>query len=55
MLIVNISEAVKRTENHYQIILILDRVNVLIIELEADLYQRVHDANKTNELCNEYK
>jgi hypothetical protein len=55
MFIVNISEAVKRTKDHYQIILIFDKVNVLVIELEVDLYQRVHDANKINELCNEYK
>jgi hypothetical protein len=54
MFIVNISESVKRTENHYQIILILDRINVLIIRFEADLYQWVHNVNKTNELCNEY-
>jgi hypothetical protein len=52
---INISEAVKRTEDRYQIILIFNKVNVLVIELEADLYQRVHDANKTNELCNEYR
>jgi hypothetical protein len=55
MLIVNISEAVKRTEDHYQIILTLDRVNVLIIELEVNLYQRVHNVNKMNELCNKYR
>jgi hypothetical protein len=54
MLIVDISEAVKRTEDCYQINLILDKVNVLIIELEVDFYQRVHDVNKTNELCNKY-
>jgi hypothetical protein len=38
MLIVDIFESVKRTKNHYQIILIFDKVNVLIIELKADLY-----------------
>jgi len=55
MLIVDISEAIKRTEDRYQIILILDKVDVLVIELEVDLYQRVHNANKMNELCNKYK
>jgi len=55
MFIFNISESVQRTENHYQTILILDRVNILVIESEADLYQRVHDVNQTNELCNEFK
>jgi hypothetical protein len=39
MLIVDISEAVKHIEDHYQIILIFDRVNVLIIELKVDFYQ----------------
>jgi len=38
MLIVNISETVKRTEDHYQIILIFDKVNILIIKFEVDFY-----------------
>ena len=37
------------------IILTFDRVNILAIESEVDLYQRVKDVNKTNELCNKYK
>ncbi len=41
--------------NHYQIILTLDRINILTIESEVDLYQWVKDVNKINELCNEYK
>jgi hypothetical protein len=45
MLIFNISESAQRTENHYQTILIFNKVNILIIESEADLYQRVHDVN----------
>jgi hypothetical protein len=39
MFIVDISEAVKRIEDHYQIILIFNKVNILIIELKVDLYQ----------------
>jgi hypothetical protein len=54
MFIVDISKTVKRTEDHYQIILIFDRVDVLIIEFEVDLYQQVRDVNKMSELCNEY-
>jgi len=55
MFITNISELVQRTENYYQIILILDRINISAIELETDFYQRVHIVNQMNELCNEYK
>jgi len=55
MSLINVSESTQRTENHYQIILTLDRINILTIESEVDLYQRVKDVNKTNELCNEYK
>ncbi len=55
MSLINVSESAQRTEDHYQIILTLDRINILAIESEVDLYQRVKDVNKTNELCNEYK
>ncbi len=55
MFLINISESTQRTEDRYQIILTLDRVNVLAIESEVDFYQRVKDVNKMNELCNEYK
>jgi hypothetical protein len=55
MLVFNISESAQRTEDRYQTILIFDRVNILVIESEADLYQRVRDVNQTNELCNEFK
>ncbi len=55
MFLINISESTQRTENHYQIILILNRINILAIESKIDLYQWVKDVNKTNELCNEYK
>jgi hypothetical protein len=54
MFLVNISESIKRIENHYQIILIFNRINVLVIEFEVDLYQRVCDINKMNEFYNKY-
>ncbi len=55
MSLINVSESTQRTEDRYQIILTLDRVNILAIESEVNLYQWVKDVNKTNELCNEYK
>ncbi len=55
MSLIDVSESTQRTEDCHQIILTLDRVNILAIESEVDLYQRVKDVNKTNELCNEYK
>jgi len=55
MFLIDVSESTQRTEDRYQIILTLDRVNVLAIESEVDLYQRVKYVNKMNELCNEYR
>ncbi len=55
MFLIDIFESTQRTENRYQIILTLNRVDILAIESEVDLYQRVKDVNKTDELCNEYK
>ncbi len=55
MSLINIFESTQRTEDRYQIILTLDRINILAIESEVDLYQRVKNVNKTNEFCNEYK
>ncbi len=55
MFLINVSESIQRTEDHYQIILTFNRINILAIESEVDLYQRVKDINKTDELCNEYK
>ncbi len=55
MFLIDVSESTQCTEDHYQIILTLDRVNILTIKSEVDFYQRVKDINKTNELCNEYK
>ena len=55
MLLANISESAQRLENHFQTILISDKVNVLPVESKANLYQRVHIINQTDELCSEYK
>jgi len=55
MLITDISESAQRTEDCYQTILILNRINILAIELEADLYQRVCNVNQMNELCNKFR
>jgi len=55
MFLIDVSESTQRTEDHYQIILTFNRVDILAIESEIDLYQRVKDVNKMNELCNEYK
>ena len=55
MFLINVFESTQRIKDHYQIILTLNRINILTIESEVDLYQWVKDVNKTNELCNEYK
>ncbi len=55
MSLINVSESNQRTEDCYQIILTLDRINILVIESEVDFYQWVKNVNKMNELCNEYK
>ncbi len=55
MSLIDVSESTQRTEDCYQIILTFDRVNILAIESEVDLYQQVKDVNKKNELCNEYR
>jgi len=55
MFLINVSESTQRTEDHYQIILTFNKVNVLAIKSEVDLYQRVKDVNKMNKLCNKYK
>ena len=55
MSLIDISESTQRTEDHYQIILTSDKVDILTIESEVDLYQQVKNANKMNELCDEYK
>ncbi len=55
MSLANISESAQRLENHFQTILILDKVDVLLVELKANLYQRMHMINQMNEFCNEYE
>jgi len=55
MFLANVSESAQRLEDHFQTILILDRVNVLLVKSKANLYQRVHMINQTNELCDEYR
>ncbi len=55
MSLIDVSESTQRTEDRYQIILTLNRINISTIESEVVLYQRVKDVNKMNELCNEYK
>ncbi len=55
MFLINVFESTQHTEDCYQIILIFNKVNVLAIESEVNLYQWVKDVNKMNELCNEYK
>jgi len=39
MLLANIFESAQRLEDHFQTILISDRVNVLPVESKANLYQ----------------
>jgi len=55
MLLANVSESAQRLENHFQTILIFDKVDVLSVESEVNLYQQVHMTNQINEFCNEYK
>jgi len=39
MLLANVFESAQRLENHFQTILTFNRVNVLFIEVKANLYQ----------------
>ncbi len=55
MSLANVSESAQCLEDHFQTILILDRVDVLSIESKANLYQRVWMINQTDELCSEYR
>ncbi len=55
MFLANVSESAQQLEDHFQTILILDRVNVLLVKSKANLYQRVHMINQTNEFCDEYR
>ncbi len=55
MSLINVSELTQRIKDRYQIILTLNRINILAIEFKVDLYQWVKDVNKMNEFCNKYK
>ncbi len=55
MLIANISESAQRIEDHYQTISIFNKVNVLFIKSELNLYQWIYIINQMNELFNKYK
>ena len=45
MLLANISESAQRLKDYFQTIMIFDRVNVLSVESEANLYQWVYITN----------
>ncbi len=53
--IADIFESAQRTKDCYQTILTSDKVNVLAIESEVNLYQWIYIVNQMNEFCNEYK
>jgi len=55
MSLANVSEPAQRLEDRFQTILTPDRVDVLLVESKANLYQRVCMTNQTNELCDEYR
>ena len=55
MSLADVSESAQRLEDHFQTILISDRVDVLSVESEANLYQRVCMTNQTDEFCSKYK
>ncbi len=55
MSLVNISESAQCFKDHFQTILISDRVNVLSVESKANLYQWVCMINQTDEFCSEYR
>ncbi len=58
---INSSESAKDINDHFQTILILNWINILLIafeiesEYEINLYQCIHLVNQKNELCNEYQ
>ncbi len=55
MFLANVSESAQCLKDHFQTILIFNRVNVLSIESKANLYQWVWMINQINEFCSEYK
>ncbi len=55
MFLANVSESAQWLEDCFQTILIFDKVNILLVESKANLYQWMHMINQTNELCDEYR
>jgi len=55
MSLVNVFESAQRFKDRFQTILISDRVNVLSVESEANLYQQVCMTNQIDEFCSEYR
>ncbi len=55
MFLANVFESAQRLEDCFQTILISDKVDVLSVELKANLYQWVCMINQTDKLCSEYK
>ncbi len=55
MSLANVFESAQRLENHFQTILTLNKVDVLSVELKANLYQQVCMINQTDEFCSKYK
>ncbi len=45
MFLANIFESAQRLENHFQTILIFDKVDVLSVKLKANFYQQVYMIN----------
>ncbi len=55
MSLTNVSESAQHLKDCFQTILISDKVDVLSVESEANLYQWVYMTNQTDEFCSEYK
>ncbi len=55
MSLADVFELAQQLEDHFQTILIFNRIDVLLVELKANLYQQVCIINQMNEFCNEYK
>ncbi len=55
MFLANVSESAQHLEDCFQTILTFNRINVLSIELKANLYQWVWMINQTDEFCSKYK
>ncbi len=55
MSLADVSESAQRLEDYFQTILTLDKVDVLLVESKANLYQWVCMINQMNELCDEYR